>query len=101
MKSARVYLSKSTSLHYVTVLRHDHFMQWVVQYKQAATDRTTQAVTPEDAIRTACQLLDDGFEVCGIGTGSLTHIIGKDEISRLYDLWVKAKPPYSKRWRGG
>jgi hypothetical protein len=64
MKSARVYLSKSTSLHKITVLSHDHFMQWIVQYKEAAIDRKTKAVTPEDAIRTACQLLDDGFEVC-------------------------------------
>jgi hypothetical protein len=37
-------------------------MQWIVQYKQANTDKTARAVTPEDAIRTACQLLDDGEE---------------------------------------
>ena len=62
----------------VAVLRQNHFMQWIVQYKQANTDKTARAVTPEDAIRTACQLLDDGEEVCGIGTGSLTHVIGKE-----------------------
>jgi hypothetical protein len=76
-------------------------MQWIVQYKQSDTDQTVRAVTPEDAIRTACQLLDDGHEVCGIGTGSTTPIIERDEIARLYDLWVRAKAPYSSWWRGG
>jgi hypothetical protein len=67
----------------------------------AEAERTVRAVTPEDAVRTACQLLDDGYEVSAIGTGSLISIIGKDEIERLYDLWVRAKPPYASRWREG
>jgi hypothetical protein len=70
-------------------------MEWTVQYKQAGVDRTVDAVNPDDAVRTACQLMDDGYEVCGIGTGALTHMIGKEEIARLYALWVRAKPPYS------
>lgn len=76
-------------------------MQWIVHYKQSRTDRTVRAVTPEDAIRTACQLLDDGYEVCGIGVGSSTPVIERDEIARLHDGWVRAKPPYSSWWRGG
>jgi hypothetical protein len=48
--------------------------------------------TPEQAIETACRLLDDGCEIYGMGTGSLTDSIKKNQIARIYDLWVRARP---------
>ena len=94
-------LSINTELLNVAVLRHHRFMQWIVEYKQFDMDRTVRAVTPEDAIRTACQLLDDGYDVCAIGVGgSSTPVIEREEIVHLHDLWVRAKPPYSSWWRG-
>jgi hypothetical protein len=46
--------------------------------------------TPEQAIETACRLLDDGCEVYGIGTGALTDSIEKEQIARIYDLLGKS-----------
>jgi hypothetical protein len=34
-------------------------------------------------------------DVCGVGTGSLTDSIEKDEIARIYDVLVRARP----RWQ--
>jgi hypothetical protein len=67
-------------------------MTWSIQYRLSGADMTVQALTPEEAVRAACHLLDDGYEVCGIGTGTLTHMIGKEDIARIYALWVRAKP---------
>jgi hypothetical protein len=48
--------------------------------------------TPEQAIETACRLLDGGCEVYGIGTGPLTDSIDKDQIARIYEIWARARP---------
>jgi hypothetical protein len=48
--------------------------------------------TPEQAIEMACLLLGEGCDVYGIGTGPLTDSIGKGEIARIYDMWVRARP---------
>ena len=34
----------------------------------------------------------DGEDVYGIGSGSLADTITKDQISRIYAIWVRAKP---------
>jgi len=65
-------------------------MTWFVQYKQLGADQLVRVRTPEQAIETACHLLDDGCEVYGIGTGPLTDSIGKEQIARIYDMWVRA-----------
>jgi hypothetical protein len=59
---------------------------WSIQYRLSGSDMTAEALTPEEAIRVACHLLDDGCEVCGIGTGALTHVIIKEDIDRIYAL---------------
>jgi hypothetical protein len=67
-------------------------MPWFVRYKKSAEDHLERMRTPEHAIETACRLLDDGWEVYGIGTGPLTDSIEKEQIARIYDLWVRARP---------
>ena len=67
-------------------------MIWFVQYKQLGTDQLVQTATPEQAIKTACHLLDDGCDVYGTGTGPLTNSIEKEQITRIYDMWVRARP---------
>jgi len=68
-------------------------MTWFVQYHQSGTDHLIRAKTPEEAIETACHLIDDGCEVWAIGTGPLTDTIAKDQIARIYEIWVRARPP--------
>jgi hypothetical protein len=70
----------------------DDFLTWHVQYRKDATDHVDRYPTPEKAIEAACGLLDDGYDVYGIGTGPLTDSIGKDVIARIYAMWVKANP---------
>jgi hypothetical protein len=65
---------------------------WFVRYIKSAADYIVRMGTPEQAIETACRLLDDGCDVYGVGTGPLTDSIGKDEIARIYDMWVRARP---------
>ncbi len=69
-------------------------MAWFVQCSQTGTDRLVRERTPEQAVKTACELLDDGCDIYGIGTGPLTDSIGKDQIALIYDIWVRTKPPH-------
>jgi hypothetical protein len=68
-------------------------MPWFVQYTQSGADHLVRMRTPEQAIETACRLLDDGCEVSRVGIGPLTDSIGKEEITRIYAMWVRARPP--------
>jgi hypothetical protein len=45
--------------------------------------------TPEEAIALACSLLDSGADVFGIGVGEPPVSIGRDEIARIYEIWVR------------
>jgi hypothetical protein len=67
-------------------------MTWFVRYIKSAADHLVRMSSPELAIEAACRLLDDGCEVYGIGTGPLTDSIGKDQIARIYEIWVRARP---------
>jgi hypothetical protein len=71
-------------------------MTWHVQYRQDTVDRIVRHPSPEQAIEAACRLIDDGCDVCGIGTGSLTDSIGRDEIARIYAMWARAKRPFGR-----
>jgi len=82
----RHHYSKSNS----NRLKRVGYMIWFVQYKQMGADHLVRVGTPEQAIETACRLLDDGCDVYGIGTGPLTDSIGKEQIARIYDMWVRA-----------
>ena len=66
---------------------------WHVQYRKDATDHIERHPSPELAIEAACRLIDDGYDVYGIGTGPLTDSIGRNEIARIYAIWVRAKRP--------
>jgi hypothetical protein len=47
---------------------------------------------PEAAIEAACQMLDDGIEVLGIGEGDdLSNAIGKAQIARVCALRMGPK----------
>jgi hypothetical protein len=71
-------------------------MVWHVQYRNAEADHIVRRPSPEEAIEAACQLIDDGCDVYGIGTGSLTDSIAKNEIAKIYDFWVREKFPFGK-----
>jgi hypothetical protein len=76
-------------------------MTWHVQHRDRSGEVVVRCPTPEAAIEAACRLMDDGRDVYGIGTGPLTDSIGKGEIDRIYNLWVRAKGPFGKRPKGG
>ena len=66
-------------------------MDWHVQYRKDGADHVAMHPSPEEAIDAACRLIDDGCDVYGIGSGSLTDSIGREEITRIYALWARAK----------
>lgn len=67
---------------------------WHVQYRKNAVDHIDRHPTPQTAIEAACNLLDDGYDVYGIGTGPLTDSIDQDQVTRIYAIWVRAKCPF-------
>ena len=71
-------------------------MTWHVQYNDGTVDRVERHPTPELAIQNACRLLDEGHDVYGIGTGPLSDTIARDEIAKIYALWVREKRPFRK-----
>jgi hypothetical protein len=36
--------------------------------------------------------MDDGTDVFGIGSGSLSDSIDREQIARIYRLWIRATP---------
>ena len=76
-------------------------MEWCVHYASDGADRVEQAETPEEAIALACRLLDSGADVFGIGMDEPPVSIGRDEIARIYEIWVRAggTPLQSSRHR--
>ena len=67
-------------------------MEWSVQYTSDGADHLEHAETPEEAIALACRLLDSGADVFGIGVAQPPISIGRDEIARIYRIWVRAAP---------
>ena len=65
---------------------------WHVQYRKSEADHVEWFPTLERAIEAACGLIDNGYDVYGIGWGSLDDSISKDHIASIYGLWVRAKP---------
>ncbi|HVC59386.1 MAG TPA: hypothetical protein VND19_03340 [Acetobacteraceae bacterium] len=66
-------------------------MTWHVQYQNHAVDHVERHPSPELAIEAACRLIDDGCDVYGIGTGSLTDSIARDQVARIYEFWARGK----------
>jgi hypothetical protein len=71
---------------------HGSAPDWHVQYRKNEAEQIGWFATPEEAIETACGLIDEGCDVYGIGAGSLDDTIARDQILRIYDLWAKVKP---------
>jgi len=64
---------------------------WHVQYQENEAKHVAWFANPEAAIEAACDLMDDGCDVYGIGSGSLENSITKDCIARIYALWEPDK----------
>ena len=71
-------------------------MPWHVQYRKDGSDRIARLPSPAGAVEAACNLIDDGCDVFGVGTGSLTDSIDRDRISRIYAIWARARNPFHK-----
>jgi hypothetical protein len=68
-------------------------MTWHVQFTtHGGYSEVMRFLTPERAIEEACRLLDDGYDVIGIGTGPLTDSIARLEIERIYVMWAELRP---------
>ena len=88
-------MSKSTDLAgRDTMYKDNDAMTWYVRYRQDTGDHTVWHPSPEAAIEATCRLIDDGPDVYGIGTGSLTDSIDKNQIARIYAIWARAKYPF-------
>jgi hypothetical protein len=70
-------------------------LEWHVQFHKGGTACISWFATPEQAIEAACTFIDEGDDVYGIGTGSLDDSIKKDQVARIYAMWVKAKAPFA------
>ena len=68
-------------------------MTWHIQYRSDTTDRIERHPSPERAIEAACCLIDEGYDVYGIGTGPLTDSVDREQIARIYAMWVREKLP--------
>jgi hypothetical protein len=71
-------------------------MTWHVQYRKDAIDHIERHPSPERAIESACRLIDDGFDVYGVGTGSLDDSIEREQIAQIYVMWAREKLPLGK-----
>jgi hypothetical protein len=69
-------------------------MTWHVQYRKDAMDHISRHPSPERAIEAACRLIDNGYDVCGVGTGPLTDSIEPEQIARIYAMWDRARHPF-------
>jgi hypothetical protein len=68
-------------------------MDWHVQYRRGGTDHLVMFPSPETAIENACRLMDDAYDVFGIGTGAPTDSIEREQIAGIYAIWSRAKSP--------
>ncbi len=57
-------------------------------------DHLAMFPSAEAAIENACRLMDDGYDVFGIGVGDLTNSIEPDQIAGIYAMWARAKSPF-------
>jgi hypothetical protein len=64
-------------------------VEWFVQYRSAGTDHLERTETPEEAIALACSLLDGGHDVFAMGMEEPPVSIGREEIARIYEIWVR------------
>ena len=53
---------------------------WHVRYRKSEAEHIGWFATPEQAIETACGLIDEGCDVYGIGSESLDDYIAKEQV---------------------
>jgi hypothetical protein len=67
-------------------------VDWFVHCSRFGSASVDRMNAPEAAIEAACQMLDDGIEVLGIGEGDdLSNAIGKAQIARVCALRMGPK----------
>jgi hypothetical protein len=71
-------------------------MEWHVQYRSAGVEHVIMQSSPELAVETACRLLDAGKDVFAIGTGSLEDSIDRQQIGRIYAMWIRTYRPLGR-----
>ncbi len=64
---------------------------WHVRYSLNGVEEVARVKTPEDAIKIACELLDEGHQVFGIGFGSLSASIDQEQVAEIYAMWVRER----------
>ena len=52
---------------------------------------TAAELTQEDAFEVACHLVDDGHEVCEMGSGPPYRPMNMASLPGIHALWVRAK----------
>jgi hypothetical protein len=68
-------------------------MTWHVQVtRSGGAAEVLRFSTPELAIEAACRMLDEDSDVFGIGTGPLRDSIDRDQIRRIYEIWLRGRP---------
>jgi hypothetical protein len=69
-----------------TPVQVDDINTWHIRYRRGSLDFIDRRSSAEAAIETTCRLIDEGYDVYGIGLGSLADSIGPKEIARIYAL---------------
>lgn len=70
-------------------------MDWLIQYHSGGFDRITRRQSLDEAIETACMLLDEGCDVSSIGFKTLDNAVLRHDIENIYSIWVRAKGPFA------
>ena len=70
-------------------------MDWFIQHHSGGFDYITMRQSLDEAIETACRLLDEGCDVTGIGHKTLDNVVPMQDIESIYSIWVRAKGPFA------
>jgi hypothetical protein len=70
-------------------------MDWFIQYRFGEADCSTRLKNLDDAIETACMLMDNGCDVSSIGYQTLDNAVAKPDIENIYSIWVRAKGSFA------
>jgi hypothetical protein len=71
-------------------------MEWYVQSRSGGVEHVVMHPTPEAAIAGACQMMDEGGDVFGLGTDSLDGTLDRRETARIYAIWARMTYPLSR-----
>jgi hypothetical protein len=71
-------------------------MIWQVRLRVGTVDRLVACPSPDRAIEAACNPIAYGYEVYGIETEPPAHSIGRDIITRVFEIWMKEKSAFNQ-----